>query len=229
MKRRAISVMMVIFLAGILALSGCATYNQANNTQKGAGIGAVAGGVLGAIIGHQSGHEAGGAVIGALAGGGLGALIGHRMDQQAQELKQVPGVKNVDYNPQKKTIDATINILFDFNKATIKPSEQVKLNDLANVFSKYPENIVTIKGYTDNVGTPQYNLKLSQERADAVANYLRSKNLNIAGLSAIGYGESDPVATNDTAEGRAKNRRVEIHIAVDPNRVPQNGTVQQGQ
>ncbi len=216
MKKVLIYVTMVCFAAGFLV--GC----SASKTTKGAGIGAVTGGVLGAVIGHQSGHKEGGAAIGAVAGGAIGALIGNRMEQQAKELETVEGMENVAYDPNQKKIDATMDILFDFDKSGIRSSERSKLNELAQVFSKYPENVVVIEGHTDNVGSDEYNRNLSEDRAQSVAAYLRGQNINISSLSARGYGESRPVATNDTAGGREKNRRVEIKITADPNRVPQN-------
>ena len=215
-KMKWISLALIIPL--VFAFVGC----SASKTTKGAGIGAASGGLLGAIIGHQSGHREGGAAIGAVAGGAIGALIGHRMEQQAQELETVEGMENVSYNDQTREIDATMDIQFDFDKATIRASEKRKLNELARVFAKYPENIVVIEGHTDSQGSASYNQRLSELRAAKVAEYLRSQNINISDLSARGYGESQPVATNDTAAGRAENRRVEIEISADPERVPRD-------
>jgi outer membrane protein OmpA-like peptidoglycan-associated protein len=96
------------------------------------------------------------------------------------------------------------------------------------VFSRYPENIIVIEGHTDSDGSDAYNQTLSERRAAAIELYLRRKNLNIASLSSVGYGESRPIAPNTTAEGKALNRRVEIKISVDPNRVPQQNIPQQG-
>ena len=117
-----------------------------------------------------------------------------------------------------------MEILFDVDSSAVKPSESMKLDDLASVFSKYPENKVIIEGHTDSDGSDQYNQQLSEQRAGAIAAYLRAKNLNLASLTSVGYGESMPVASNSTAEGKAKNRRVEINISVDPSRVPQDAT-----
>ncbi len=219
MKKAAAYITTIFFAIGLLF--GCTT-GQPNKTAAGAGIGAVTGGVVGAVIGHQSGHKKGGAVIGAVAGGAIGALIGNRMEKQAKELEQVQGMEDVSYDPEQKKIDATLDVLFDFDKANIRSSERSKLDELARVFSKYPENIVMIEGHTDSAGTDNYNLNLSEERAQSVAAYLRSQNIDISSLTARGYGESRPVASNATAEGREKNRRVEIKITADPSRVPQS-------
>ena len=222
MKKKWLYLMVIIPLA--IALAGCG----ANRTTKGAGAGAVAGGLLGAIIGHQSGHKEGGAVIGAAAGAGIGGLIGYRMEQQAKKLETVRGMENVTYNEDTKEIDATMNILFDFDKADIRPSEKAKLDELAGVFSDYPENIVIVEGHTDSKGSAAYNKRLSELRASRVAEYLRSKNIDISSLTARGYGESQPVATNETAAGREQNRRVDLQISADPERVPEDAPGRQG-
>ena len=222
MKKKWLYLMVIIPLA--IALAGCG----ANRTTKGAGAGAVAGGLLGAIIGHQSGHKEGGAVIGAAAGAGIGGLIGYRMEQQAKKLETVRGMENVTYNEDTKEIDATMNILFDFDKADIRPSEKAKLDELARVFSDYPENIVIVEGHTDSKGSAAYNKRLSELRASRVAEYLRSKNIDISSLTARGYGESQPVATNETAAGREQNRRVDLQISADPERVPEDAPGRQG-
>lgn len=215
MNKKWICLLLIIPLA--FALTGCG----ANKTTKGAGIGAATGGLLGAIIGHQSGHKEGGAVIGAAAGAGIGGIIGYRMEQQAKELETVQGMEEVSYNEDTQQIEATMDILFEFDKAAIRASEQSKLNELAQVFSDYPENVVVIEGHTDSKGSDAYNQKLSELRASRVAEYLRAKDIDISSLTAMGYGESQPVATNETAEGREKNRRVDIKISADPKRVPQ--------
>lgn len=200
-----------------LYLTGCSTSNQT----KGAIGGATAGGILGGVIGKQSDHTKQGAVIGAVVGGALGAVIGRRMDEQAKQLEDVPGVEDVSYDEEQQTIDALAEILFDVDKAHINPSEAIKLDELAAVFAQYPENIIVIEGHTDSDGAEPYNQTLSERRAQAIENYLRSKNLDIASISSVGYGESRPIAPNTNPQGKAQNRRVEIKISVDPNRVPQ--------
>lgn len=207
-----------IFLSSVFYLTGCET----SRTAKGAGIGAAAGAAVGAIIGHQSDHRTEGAAVGAVVGGTVGAIIGKRLDNQAKELEQVQGVENVNVDQEQQKIEATLKINFDVDKDVIKSTEAVKLDELAAVFSKYPENIVLLEGHTDSDGSDAYNQTLSEKRAKSVENYLRGKNLNIASLSSIGYGESRPIASNETQEGKAQNRRVELKISVDPNRVPQN-------
>ncbi|MBN1906527.1 MAG: OmpA family protein [Deltaproteobacteria bacterium] len=208
----------LVFILGLFCSTGCET----TRTTKGAGIGTAAGAAVGAIIGHQSDHRTGGAVIGGVVGGAVGALIGRRLDNQAKELEQVQGMESVKVDQENQKIEATLKINFDVDKDIIKPAEATKLNELAGVFSNYPENIVVLEGHTDSDGSESYNQTLSEKRVKAAEYYLRGKNLNIASLSSIGYGETRPVASNETPDGKAQNRRVEIKIAVDPNRVPQN-------
>jgi outer membrane protein OmpA-like peptidoglycan-associated protein len=198
-------------------LFGCGATNQT----KGAGIGAVAGAAIGAAIGDKPGREKEYGAIGAIAGGVLGSIIGQRMDQQAKDLEKVPGVETVSVNQETQKIETQMNVLFDTDKHNVKPSEAAKLDQLANVFAKYPENIVVIEGHTDSDGSDQHNQILSENRAAAIETYLRDKNLNIASISSAGYGESRPVAPNDAPANKAKNRRVEIKISVDQSRVPQ--------
>lgn len=198
-------------------LFGC----DASNQIKGGAIGAGTGGLLGGVIGNKSGHKKEGAAIGAIAGGVIGAIIGQRMDEQAKDLATVPGVETVNVNKETQKIETQMNVLFDTNKYNVKPSEAAKLDQLANVFAKYPENIVVIEGHTDSDGTDQHNQTLSENRAAAIEAYLKAKNLNIASISSVGYGKTRPVAPNDTPANKAKNRRVEIKISVDQSRVPQ--------
>jgi outer membrane protein OmpA-like peptidoglycan-associated protein len=213
-----VSVLLTVSLiTTTLYLSSCGT----SNTVKGGALGAVLGGGLGAAIGDKPGKEKEGALIGTVVGGALGAYIGSRMDKQAEELKEVPGIKDVKYDDKINKIDANMEVLFDFDKADIKPAEQIKLDQLAEVFSSYPENVVVIEGHTDSDGTDEYNQKLSERRAAAIENYMRNKRLDIASLSSVGYGESHPIADNDTKENKAKNRRVEIKISADENRARQ--------
>ncbi|NLD37502.1 MAG: OmpA family protein [Desulfatiglans sp.] len=214
-----ICLLITLFLiSGLFCFTGCET----TRTTKGAGIGTAAGAAVGAIIGHQSDHRTGGAVIGGVVGGAVGALIGRRLDNQAKELEQVQGMESVKVDQENQKIEAILKINFDVDKDIIKPAEATKLNDLAGVFSHYPENIVVLEGHTDSDGSEAYNQTLSEKRVRAAENYLRGKNLNIASLSSVGYGETRPVASNETSEGKAQNRRVEIKISVDPSRVPQN-------
>lgn len=216
MKKISILGLSSLFLLSIL-FTGCDSVKNANNTQKGAGIGAVAGGVLGAIIGNNTKlGTAAGAAIGAAVGGGTGALIGNSMDKQAREIDQaLPGA---DVERVGEGIHLTLNenaVRFDLNKATLTAQAKANLDKLVPVFNSYADTNIDIFGYTDNTGKPEYNLTLSQKRAESVKAYLITKGLVASRFKTSGYGIADPIASNDTKEGQSQNRRVEFAITAN--------------
>jgi outer membrane protein OmpA-like peptidoglycan-associated protein len=210
----------VIGLIGLLILSflftGCESMKNANNTQKGAGIGAASGAIIGGIIGRNTGNAALGAAIGAVVGGGTGALIGNQMDKQAREIDQaLPGA---DVERVGEGIHLTLKedaVRFDTNKATLTTQAKTNLDKLIPVFNEYADTNIEIFGYTDNTGKAEYNLTLSQRRAESVRDYLVSKGLKSSRFKTSGLGIADPIATNDTPEGRSQNRRVEFAITAN--------------
>lgn len=198
-----IAVLAVLLAAG----TGCAM----NSTGKGAVIGAAGGGLVGGIIGNQTGSTTRGAIIGAVVGGAAGAIIGHKMDQQAKELEQsIPGatVERVGEGIQV-TFDS--GLLFGFDSDVIQSNARTNLSSLASSLSKYEQSNLMIVGHTDDVGTASYNEDLSQRRASAAADYLRSQGVSRR-ITTLGVGEREPVASNTTDSGRQKNRRVEVAI-----------------
>jgi len=201
----------ILLLTALLAVS-CATSDPNEKSKQGAGAGAAAGALIGAIIGNQSGNPRTGAVAGAIAGAAIGATIGHRMDQQQKELAQIQGAEVSRPSEGEIAVNLTDDILFDVNSSSLRRDSQQTLRDLATNFRNYPDEQVTIEGHTDSVGTPSYNQTLSQQRASAVGNYLATEGVPSERITAIGYGETRPKASNDTPEGRQLNRRVEIHI-----------------
>ena len=204
----------VVFLATILTIA-CASSNPDDPNQKakrGAGIGAAAGAVVGAVIGNQSGNPQTGAVVGAAVGAAAGGVIGHRMDKQQAELQQIPGVEVTRPAENEIAVRLTNDILFDFNSAALRPESQQTLRDLAGNFQRYTDETVTVEGHTDNVGSPEYNQGLSERRAYSVRDYLVNQGVSPSRVSAVGFGETKPKASNETPEGRQLNRRVEIHI-----------------
>src|SRR5256712_14211628 len=203
-----------LLIATLFALA-CASSNPDDPNQKakrGAGIGAAAGAVVGAVIGNQSGNPRTGAAVGAAVGAATGAAIGHRMDQQQKELQQIPGVEVTRPAENEIAVQLTNDILYDFNSAVLRTESQQTLRALAANFQRYPDETVSVEGHTDNVGSPEYNQGLSERRAYSVRDYLASQGVAPSRISAIGYGEARPKASNDTPEGRQLNRRVEIHI-----------------
>lgn len=213
----------IIGLSGLCMLSmlftGCDSVKNANNTQKGAGIGVVAGGVIGAILGNnlgKGGNAALGAAIGAAVGGGTGALIGNKMDKQAREIDQaLPGA---EVERVGEGIHLTLNenaVRFDLNKATLTSQAKANLDKLIPVFNSYADTNIEIFGYTDSTGKADYNLTLSQKRAESVKTYLISKGLAASRFKTSGFGIADPIASNDTKEGQSQNRRVEFAITAN--------------
>lgn len=203
------------FIVAILVISlvflglGCASMNK---TQKGAIIGGSTGAVAGGIIGKVAGNTAAGAIAGAAIGGVAGGYIGKRMDKQAAEMeKELEGaeVKRVDEGIQV-TFDS--GVLFDVGKAALRSETKANLENLSESLTKYPDTDILIEGHTDSTGTEEMNLELSRQRAQSVSNYLASLDVDPRRFTIMGYGESQLVASNDTSEGRQKNRRVEIAI-----------------
>ncbi len=200
-----------IALMGIIA-SGCKTMNR---TQKGAVIGAAGGGAIGAVIGKAAGNTAMGAIIGAAVGGAAGAVIGHKMDMQAEEMKKVLGDAEVRRVGEGIVIDFKEKVLFGFDRSDLGTNAATNLDKLINVLNKYPDTDIEIIGHTDNKGTDDYNQGLSQRRANSVSAYLKNHGITSSRVSTKGMGESDPIASNETEEGRAQNRRVEFVITAN--------------
>jgi len=204
-----------ILVFATLFAASCASSNPDDQNQKakrGAGIGAAAGAVVGAVIGNQTGNPRTGAAVGAAIGAAAGGVIGHRMDQQQKELQQIPGVEVSRPAENEIAVQLTNDILFDFNSAALRPESQQTLRDLAGNFQRYPDETISVEGHTDNVGAIDYNQNLSERRAYSVKDYLSTQGVPGSRITAIGYGESRPKASNETPEGRQLNRRVEIHI-----------------
>jgi outer membrane protein OmpA-like peptidoglycan-associated protein len=182
--------------------------------KKGAVIGAVSGAIVGAVIGNNRGKHSAkrGAVAGTLAGAAAGAIVGAMMDKQERELRQIEGVnvQRVDEDSLKVTVGN--DVLFDYNSAGLRSASKQSLRDMADVFEKYPNTTISVKGHTDSVGSAAYNERLSERRADSVENFLESIGVSGSRIQSVGYGESSPRASNSTAQGRQSNRRVEIHI-----------------
>jgi outer membrane protein OmpA-like peptidoglycan-associated protein len=199
-------------LATALAV-GCVSADDPNQRAKrGAGAGAAAGAVVGAVIGNQSGNNRTGAVAGAVAGAAIGAAIGHRMDKQQAELQQIPGVEVTRPSEGQIDVRLTSDILFDVDSASLRGDSRSTLRDLATNFRQSPDEVIDVAGHTDSTGTPAHNQTLSENRADSVRSYLVDQGVPSSRISARGYGETMPKASNSTPEGRQLNRRVEIHI-----------------
>jgi outer membrane protein OmpA-like peptidoglycan-associated protein len=202
----------VIFLLSTLAvfvlIYGCG----ASNTVKGGVIGGVGGGVVGGVIGNQFGNTALGAVIGAAVGGTAGALIGNNMDKQAEELEQELEDAKIERVGEGILISFDSGILFGFDSSTLQPEAKANISKLADILKKYPDSNVLITGHTDSDGSDNYNQTLSEKRAKSVSDYAAYQGISSSRLSIVGLGENEPVASNDTDNGKQLNRRVEIAI-----------------
>jgi outer membrane protein OmpA-like peptidoglycan-associated protein len=199
-------------LTAAMFFQGCKSLTR---TQKGAAIGTAAGGAAGAIIGRASGNTAAGAVIGAAVGGTAGAIIGNQMDKQAKEIEeQIPGV-NVERVGEGIVVEFTNDILFGFDSFALTAGAKENLDKLVIILNSYPDTDIEVHGHTDSQGAASYNQTLSERRAGAVADYLITKGIMAARLTIIGFGEEYPKYTNETADGRAQNRRVEFAITAN--------------
>lgn len=198
------------FVVAGLAI-GSLTLGCATKTQTGAAVGAAGGAVIGAVTG-VGGGTAQGAIIGAAVGGAAGAIIGSIMDKQAKELEQNIEGATVERVGEGIKVTFQSGILFAFDSDVVLPEARANLTALARSLAKYPDTDLLIVGHTDDVGTDEYNLGLSDRRAAAAASYLRFRGVSDDRLRTAGRGESEPVASNDTDKGRSLNRRVEVAI-----------------
>jgi outer membrane protein OmpA-like peptidoglycan-associated protein len=210
-------------LAVSVALSGCAGdgggpgNKPLTNLESGALIGALGGAVVGAVAYHQNRTK--GALIGAVGGGLAGGAVGAYMDSQKRDLEKnlhqeiQSGEARVEKMPNDVVrIIMTSHTAFDTGSVSIKPAFHSTMDKLADVVVRYGKTSLTIVGHTDNVGSDQYNQKLSERRAVSVAQYFESRHVNPLRLATLGKGEGEPVASNSTESGRQANRRVEIYV-----------------
>lgn len=223
-----------VLCASMLTMGGCASMT---NTGKGAliggGGGAGVGAGIGALIGGGKGAAIGSA-IGAVVGTGAGALIGQRMDKQAAQLKQELAdkaqVEEVKDQNGLQAIKVTFDggILFPTGKYTLNEQAKADLTRFAASLNSNPDTDVQVIGFTDNTGSFAVNEKLSNERADNVMSYLVNSGVSPTRITAKGIAMADYVASNDTPEGRAQNRRVEIFITANQQMIQkaENGTLQ---
>lgn len=206
-------------IAAAPLLNGCMTTDpytgekKVTKTTTGATIGAVAGALLGAATSSKGDRKKAvliGAGIGAIAGGGVGAY----MDRQESKLRQQLRGSGVSVTREGNNIILNMpsNITFDFDSDQLKPQFDNTLDSVVLVLNEFKSTLITAQGHTDSTGTDAYNQQLSERRALSVAQYLQSKGVAQQRLAAIGYGETRPIAPNNTPDGRAQNRRVELEL-----------------
>ena len=203
------TVLALIFSFISMSIVGCANWSK---TAEGGAIGAGAGGLAGAIIGKATGNTVKGAIIGAAVGGAAGAAIGNYMDRQARELREKLDNAEVERVGEGIKITFDSSLLFDVDSSTLRDATKEELDELAGVLQQYEDTKIQFAGHTDSTGPAEYNQKLSEERAKSVAKYTSFVGVDSERMIIIGYGENEPVATNETAAGRQQNRRVEMAI-----------------
>jgi outer membrane protein OmpA-like peptidoglycan-associated protein len=203
-------------IAASVALAACAD-RPLTYTETGALIGAASGAVVGAMAYKKDRTK--GAVVGAVGGGLAGGAVGAYMDSQKRDLEKnlAPEIRAGQARVEKLPNDVvrvtmTNQTAFETDSATIKPGFQSTMDKLADVVVRYGKTTLVVVGHTDNVGTAGYNQRLSERRANSVAQYLESHRVNAMRLAIAGKGESEPVQPNSTESGRQANRRVEIYL-----------------
>jgi outer membrane protein OmpA-like peptidoglycan-associated protein len=194
-----------------LVLGGCASGTSASNTQKGAGIGAIVGALIGKGTGdNDKSRYIWGAAVGALAG----SAIGSYMDKQEEEFRQELADTGVEVYREGDNLRLYMpgSITFNTGKSNLDSSFYPILKDVALVINKYEKTTLMVEGHTDSVGADDLNQRLSESRANSVKNFLVQTGVDTRRISTVGMGEYSPIADNDTASGKQKNRRVELKI-----------------
>lgn len=213
MKMKSVGVALSLVAASGL-LASCATQTGTvmdDKRAQGALIGAAAGAAMGAAA---SDNNAKGAGIGALVGGLAGAGIGHYLENKeraAQELDAIPD-SNVEIQGDSVIVSFAGEVMFDTGSRNLSPGALSRLDSVASTINRYTDSEVIVKGHTDSQGPEDANLRLSEDRALMVKNQLVLKGVDSYRITTLGFGESMPLATNATPEGRAMNRRVEIEL-----------------
>lgn len=213
-----------LILALPLLLSACVTDEFGNrrpytDTEKGAMIGAATGALIGAATQKDGSRRGKAALIGAVGGGLAGATVGHYMDKHKKDLeKALMAERNANAIHVDRVAETVLKVTmtsetaFDVDSSTIKGGFYSTMDKISNVVVRYGKTALTVVGHTDSSGSDQYNQSLSERRARAVSNYMGQKGVAQQRLAAVGKGESNPIATNATTQGKASNRRVEIYI-----------------
>ena len=206
-----------IVMIGLLVLSGCAA--PQTNTGKGAAYGAAGGAIAGAVLGQAIGRDTEGTLLGAAAGAAVGAAagagVGQMMDRQEAEMRDALAASEaaaVKREGDLLAITLKGDVSFDLDSDIVRPGLYTEMDRIAQIMIKYPQTSILVEGHTDSTGSESYNQQLSERRANSVKNLLIQRGVQAYRINILGYGESRPVATNATPEGRQMNRRVEIRI-----------------
>ena len=213
MRKAILLAALAIFAVGCTTNPYTGEKRASRTVTSGAG-GAAAGAAAGAVIGAIAGNAGKGAAIGAASGAAIGVGIGVYQDRQQAKLRERLAASGVSVTRVGDNIILNMpsDITFDVNQSDVKPSFYETLNSVSLVLKEYNKTTISVLGHADSTGSDEYNMQLSQQRALSVSNYLAAQGVSPGRLSAVGYGESRPIADNSTAAGRAANRRVEILI-----------------
>lgn len=202
-------IVFLIIASMLVSIIGCASMKKRD---KGALIGGTAGAAIGAVIGDQAGNTALGAIIGAAIGGAAGAYIGNYMDKQAAEIERDLEGATIERVGEGIKITFDSGILFEVDKSALQTDAKTNLEKLAVILNKYDETEILIEGHTDATGSEDHNMDLSIRRAQSVSSHLSVNNVMATRFNVVGYGETQPVADNESSVGRQTNRRVDIAI-----------------
>ncbi len=214
MNRRVVAALLLSSVGPVgVGLQGCATPGE--KTVVGGVGGAAGGSIIGAAVGGTKG-----AAIGAATGAVVGGVIGNYLDRQAQELAQVAETHRTE---QGIFVRLKNDLLFETGKDELRDAARTQLQDLGQILAKYKDDRIRVRGFADSTGSEKRNQELSERRADAVAGVLRQQGVSDRQIMTAGLGESHPIDTNNTAQGRAKNRRVELYIDVAQKGAPATG------
>jgi outer membrane protein OmpA-like peptidoglycan-associated protein len=213
--RSFVSALALLLAASLVA--GCATYRPPaereprqttrDKTVKGASVGAVAGATAAVLLGEREAEEI---LTGAAIGAAVGAGVGVYMDRQEEKLARIPGTTVERVSEDTLLVHFASDILFDVDSWALGGGARSTLDEVGSVLLEYPKTAVVIQGHTDSTGSEMHNQQLSERRADAVQNHLVARGVDPGRMSALGYGESYPVASNDSESGKQQNRRVDI-------------------
>jgi outer membrane protein OmpA-like peptidoglycan-associated protein len=212
-RRGAAGMLCLLFLAGCASTQTNTTSSSAprattrDKTAKGAGIGAAAGAVIAAATGERKADRI---LAGAAIGAGIGAGVGVYMDKQEEKLGHIPNTTVERVSDDMLLVHFQSDVLFDVDSAIVKADARGALDEASHVFTEYPKTAIVVQGHTDSTGSETHNQELSERRAQAVVAYLTGRGLDPARMAPTGYGEGQPIASNETTSGRAQNRRVDL-------------------
>ena len=209
----------ITLIASVSLLAGCQqlgdSYGNNSSTYKGAGLGALIGAGLGSLTGDGSTERRQRATVGAAVGALAGLGIGQYMDRQEDQMRDTLAGSGVSV--ERRGNDLLLNmpdsITFNVNSSVVQPQFTQTLREVATVLNEYDRTLVEVAGHTDSTGSAAHNQELSENRALAVSSRLRQLGVSSGRLNIRAYGESQPIASNNTVEGKSQNRRVEIVIS----------------